>query len=58
MVNNLPANAGDMVWEDPICHIAAKPVNPRAAATEVPHALEPVPCNKKSHHNEKPEHHN
>ena len=44
MVNNLPAKAGDigssLVWENPICHIATKPMNPRAAAPEVPHALE------------------
>ena len=63
-----------LVWEDPTCHGATKPVchNYWACAlkpashnywAQVPqllkHArLEPVLCNKRSHCNEKPAHHN
>ena len=62
-----------LVWEDPTCHGATKPVrhNNWACALEPashnywahvpqllkPMCLEPVLRNKRSHHNEKPAHH-
>ena len=50
------------VREDPICHGAMKPVHHNCWA-HVPQLLKPVHlkpvfCNKRSHRNEKPEHHN
>ena len=77
VVKNPPANAGDtglgaLVWEDPTCRRAAKPVhhNYRACALQPvshnywacapqllkPTCLEPMFCNKRSHRNEKPAH--
>ena len=63
-----------LLWEDPTCRRATKPVhhNYWACALEptshnywahMPHllkpaCLEPVLCNKRSHHNEKPAHRN
>ena len=63
-----------LVWEDPTCHVAAKPTRHTywACALEpashnywarVPEllksvCLEPMLCNKRSHHNEKPAHRN
>ena len=63
-----------LVWEDPTCRRATKPVyhNYWACALEPanhnywahvlqllkPMCLEPVLCNKRSHRNEKPTHHN
>ena len=58
-----------LVWEDPTCHGATKPVHqnywarvpqllsPRATTTELTH-LEPMLRNKRSHHNKKPAHRN
>ena len=66
VVKNPPANAGDMVrslvWEDPTCRGATKPMSHNYWA-HVPQLLksarlEPVLCNKRSHHNEKNTHHN
>ena len=54
-VKNLPANAGNMVQslfqEDPTCRRATEPTGHNYWK---PHALEPVLCNKRSHHREKP----
>ena len=63
-----------LAWEDPTCHGATKQVhhNYWACALEPkshnywahmpqllkPVCLEPMPCNKRSHNNEKPAHHN
>ena len=66
LVKNLPANAGSwvraLVWEDPICHGATKPVchNYWARVSQLlkPVCLEPVLHNKRSHHNKKPVHRN
>ena len=48
VVKNPPSNAGNssliLIWEDSTCRGATKPV-----------FVEPVLCNKRSHHNEKPE---
>ena len=41
------------VQEDPTCHGAAKPMHHNYGA----YNLEPVLCNKRSHRNEKPTHH-
>ena len=51
-----------LVWEDPTCHGATKPVRHNCWA-HVPQLLkpmhlEPMLRNKGSHHNEKPAHHN
>ena len=67
MVKNLPAIVGDTDsipdWEDPTYHGATKPIcrNYWACALEPgrhscwsPLSLEPVLCNKKSHHHVKP----
>ena len=55
LVKNLPANAGNMVQsmfqEDPMCCGATEPTGHNYWS---PHALEPVLCNKRSHHREKP----
>ena len=50
-----------LVWEDPTCHGATKPVHHNYWA-HVPQLLKPVYleptlCNKRSHGNEKPAHH-
>ena len=71
VAKNLPANAGDMVqsliWEDPICRGATKPMSPNYwACAQEPRShsdwslctLEPALHNKRNHHNEKPTHHN
>ena len=78
VVKNLPASAGDtcssLVWEDPTCRGATKPVrhNYWACALEPashnywaqvpqllkPVRLEPVLRNKRSHHSDKPVHRN
>ena len=67
VVKNLPANAGDIgVIPGPgRFHNASEQLSPCTTATEPtsrnyesPCALEPMLCNKKSHHNEKPVHHN
>ena len=51
-----------LVWEDPTCCGATKPVrhNYWAPVPQLlkPALLEPVLCNKRSHDNEKPAHHN
>ena len=51
-----------LVWEDPTCHGAAKPMrhNYWAHVPQLlkPVCLEPVLHNKRSHHNEKPAHRN
>ena len=51
-----------LVWEDPSCHGATKPVhhNYQAHVLQLlkPAHLEPVLHNKRSHHNEKPSHDN
>ena len=70
VVKNLPANAGNMglilVWEDPTCHRAAKPMwhhywacalEPKGYNCWSPCALKPVLCNTRSHCNEKTLHH-
>ena len=58
-----------LVWEDPTCHGATKPVrhnywahkpqllSPHATTTEPAH-LEPVLHKERRHRNEKPSHHN
>jgi len=50
-----------LVWEDSTCHGATKPVCQKycaqCSATEPVH-LEPMLCNKGSHHSEKPVDHN
>ena len=51
-----------LVWEDPTCRGATKPMCHNCWA-HVPQLLKPAPlepmlCNKRSHHNEKPAHHN
>ena len=46
MVKNPPANAGDMGS------------SPGPGRSHMPRSLEPVLCNKRSHGNEKPVHHN
>ena len=66
VVKNPPANAGtrvwSLVWEDPTCRGATKPVCHNYWA-HVPQllkltCLDPVLRNKRSHCNEKPEHRN
>ena len=56
MVKNLPTNAGVMGSipgpEDPTCLGVAEPVSHNYGTW----ALEPVLCNKRRHHSEKPEH--
>ena len=60
VVKNPPANAGTqvqaLVWEDPTCHRATKPVchNYWAHVPQLlkPMCLEPMLCNKRSHRNE------
>ena len=56
-----------LVWEDPTCHRAAKPMchNYRTLCSRAhepqllkPACLEPMLHNKRSHHNEKPAHRN
>ena len=51
-----------LVWEDPTCRGATKPVRHtyRACVPQLlkPACLEPVLCNKRSHRYEKPVHHN
>ena len=51
-----------LLGEDPTCHGATKPVHhnywPHAPELLKPARLEPVVRNKRSHHNEKPVHHN
>ena len=56
-----------VVWEDPMCHRVTKACAPqflslhsRARGPQLakPVGLEPVPCNERSHHNEKPMHRN
>ena len=58
MVKNLPEMQGtgvrSLVQEDATCHGATQLTCHNTEAR----ALEPVPCNKRSHHNEKPVHHN
>ena len=58
-VNNPPANAGDTSSipgpEDPTCHRATEPMHHNCWS---PHALKPMLCKRRSHSNEKPEHHN
>ena len=57
-VKNLPANARDRSdpWSREIPHALGQ-LSLWATATEPPH-LEPVPCNKRSHCNEKCTHRN
>ena len=54
VAKNPPANTRtwvpSLVWEDPTCCRAAKPLHPSYWA----HTLEPVLRNKRSHHSEKP----
>ena len=45
----LPVQVGSLVWEDPACCGAAKPMCHKCGAC----ALEPVLCNKRSHQNGK-----
>ena len=51
-----------LVQEDPTCHGATKPTLRNYCAHVLqllkPMLLEPVLCNKRNHHNEKPAHHN
>ena len=65
MVKNTPASAGDtsqsQIEDDPTCHRATGPVHSTiepvlCLGTTPPssHILEPVLCNKRNHHNEKP----
>ena len=71
MVQNLPANAGDMVQslvqEDPTCGRATKHMHhnllspcPRALMPQLlkPSCLKPTLCNRRSHCNERPVHQN
>ena len=44
-----------LVWEDPTCQGATKPVRHSHWAHEL---LEPMCCSRRSHHHEKPAHHN
>ena len=44
-----PVQAGSLVWEDPVCCGAAKPMRHKCGAS----ALEPALCNKRSHQNGK-----
>ena len=43
-----------LVWEDTTCCRAAEPISQNHGLS----ALEPVVCNKRTHCNEKPAHHN
>ena len=58
MVKNTPANGGDIGSipdrEDPTGHIESKPMHHNYLAC----ALEPMLHNMRSHHSEKPGHHN
>ena len=57
MVGRLPASAGDNrfdLWSEKISY-ASRQLNPEAEAAETTH-LEPVLCNKRSHHDEKSKH--
>ena len=50
-----------LVWEDPTCQGGTKPMHGNHWAWQPQRqkpTLEPVLCNKRSHCNEKPEHHN
>ena len=70
-VKNMPANAGDtglipslgrlhMSWSNWACVPQLLSLHSRALEMQLlsPHALQPVLRNKRSHHNEKPTHHN
>ena len=54
---NLPASSGTwvwpLVWGDPTCRRAAKPVRHNEGARA---CLQPVPRNRRSRHSEKPTH--
>ena len=60
VVKNLPSQCkihGFDPWSGKIPHATGQ-LSLKAATTEAHTPLEPILCNKRSHHNEKPVHHN